>query len=137
MTTKSSSRSLAVGIFLLLALVPIGCASTSADGTRSNQNRITQEEIAETGVSTLYEVVQRLRPRWLEVRAQRSFDSETQVVVFMNRTMLGGVEELRRIGVESAQSLEYFTGPRASGEFSLPRDRIVEGVIVIRTSVRD
>jgi hypothetical protein len=136
---KSMNPALALGMALFLGLGVAGCASASPgeEGTRSSQNRITQEEIAATGVSTLYEVVQRLRPRWLEVRAQRTFDMETQVLVFMNRTLVGGVEELRRIGVEAAHTLEYFTGAQAAGEFTLPRDRLVEGVIVIRTSDGD
>jgi len=136
MTTRTVNPVRALGLILLLALGAWGCASASqgGEGTRSDQNRITQEEIAATGVSTLYEVVQRLRPRWLEVRSQRTFDTETQVLVFMNRTLVGGVDELRRIGVETAHTLEYFTGAQAAGEFTLPRDRIVEGVIVIRTA---
>jgi len=139
MRKRPKNPALALGLVLILGLGGAGCASasTGADETRSSQNRITQEEIAATGVSTLYEVVQRLRPRWLEVRAARTFETETQVLVFMNRTLVGGVDELRRMGVETAHTLEYFTGAQAAGEFTLPRDRIVEGVIVIRTADGD
>lgn len=139
MRKRPKNPALALGLVLILGLGGAGCASasTGADGTRSSQNRITQEEMAATGVSTLYEVVQRLRPRWLEVRAARTFEMETQVLVYMNRTLVGGVDELRRMGVETAHTLEYFSGAQAAGEFTLPRDRIVEGVIVIRTADGD
>lgn len=118
-----------VGLFLTVS----SCGGIGhAAGGGGSPNRITLEEIHSVNASNLYEVVARLRPRWLDVRAQRTFGMDTQVVVVLNRTYLGDVAELRGLGLETAESLIYMTGSAAAGEFALPGDRHVEGVIVIR-----
>jgi hypothetical protein len=122
-----------VGVWVLAALL-VGCGATG-EGARIDMNRLTAEEIASVDVSTLYEVVQRLRPRWLEVRAPRgAFDGpETLIVVFMDRTYLGGVDELRRLGRETATSLEYMTGSRAQAQLSGIGGRHIEGAVIVHT----
>jgi hypothetical protein len=110
------------------------CASGSG-GSRSDQNRLTYEEINSVDVSSLYEVVQRLRPRWLEVRATRSaFDTrDTEIVVYMDRTLLGGVEELRSLGPETARWLQYLSAAEASAALPGIGSRQVEGAVVVHT----
>lgn len=118
----------------LLAMLGISCARASTSrGGASEQNRLGAEEIAAANASTLYDVVHRLRPRWLEVRAPRGFSTETEIVVFMNRTMLGGVDELRRLGPDVAAWLEYLPGAAAQGHLPGIGNRHVEGAIVIHT----
>jgi hypothetical protein len=52
-------------------------------------------------------------------------------VVVVDRTYVGDQEELKRMGVEVAASMQYMAGSRARAEFALPRGHI-EGVIVVR-----
>ncbi|HUF70348.1 MAG TPA: hypothetical protein VMM79_16995 [Longimicrobiales bacterium] len=80
-----------------VALVPMalvsaaGCASAgSGSGSGADRNELTREEIAEIQVANLYDAVDRLRPRWLLIRSQRSMTGPTEIVVFMNRSLLGG-----------------------------------------------
>jgi predicted small secreted protein len=122
------------GALLLTALLVAGCGATT-EGVRGDYNHVTADEIATVDVSTLYEVVQRLRPRWLEVRAQRSgFEGRpTEIVVFLDRTFLGGLDELRRMGRETAASLEYMPGARAQAQLSGIGARHVEGAIIVHT----
>jgi hypothetical protein len=128
-------RSTLAGLCALLMVVASACAgSGNSDGTRGSSNRLAQADLAATGVPTLYDAVQRLRPRWLDARSSRSFTAATEVGVVMNRTYLGSVEELRRMGIDVASSLEYMDGARAAGMFRLPGDRHFAGVIVIHTS---
>jgi hypothetical protein len=125
---------LAAGAALsFLVLVGSACAGGS-EGSRtgSDPERLTREEIVSAGGTNLYDVVQRLRPRWLEVRAPRSIvGMDTGVVVVVDRTYVGDQEELKRMGVEVAASMQYMAGSRARAEFALPRGHI-EGVIVVR-----
>lgn len=123
----------------VLAVLFAACAGTPrASSSSSDRNRLTAEEIASVDVQTLYEVVQRLRPRWLEVRAPRSGFSgdDTQIVVFVNRTLLGGPVELSRLGPEVAASLQYMTGSAAAAELPGIQSRHVEGAIIVHTAVR-
>ena len=46
----------------------------------------------------LYELVHRLRPRWLDLRSPQSFESSTEIVVFEGQSYRGGVEVLRQFG---------------------------------------
>jgi hypothetical protein len=119
----------------LLVLVAAACAG-GGEGSRerTDPDRLTREEIVSAGVTNLYDVVQRLRPRWLEVRAPRTIiGMDTGVVVVVDRTWVGDQEELKRMGVEVAASMQYMAGSRAIAEFSLPRNRHIEGVIIVRT----
>jgi hypothetical protein len=120
---------------LLLAVLLGGACGASSEAVRTDMDRLTTEEIASVEAATLFEVVQRLRPRWLEVRAVRSgFEGPpTEIVVVMDRTYLGGVDELRRLGRETAVSLEYMTGARASALLSGLGSRHVEGAIIVHT----
>jgi len=124
---------LAVVMVAAMVLMPTACVTGTGTSAGGDPNRLTQEQIAAANVSTLYDVVQRLRPRWIEVRSQRTFELETEVLVVLNRTVLGGVDELRNLGVEIAAEMEYMTGSQAHGEFSLPGNRHVEGVVIVRT----
>lgn len=133
---RTGSTLILTAVALAVIIGSVACIS-SATEVSGDPDRLTREQIASVNVSTLYEAVQRLRPRWLEVRAQRTFELETQVLVVLDRTVLGGVDELRNLGVEIAAGMQYLTGSAAHGEFALPGDRHVEGVIVVHTRERE
>lgn len=134
MKMEGGPRVLLVAAVLAL-LQPVGaCAGGGGGGASLDRNRITAEEFASVDVSTLYEVVQRLRPRWLEVRSPRGIGGiETEIVVFLDRTYVGGVDELRRMGTDMAVWLQYRSGSEAAGELFVPGDRHIEGAIIAHT----
>lgn len=119
------------GLVLIGLLAASACASAGGGDPRPRQDVITAEEIEETRVSNLYELVQRLRPRWLDVRSNQSFTSDTQIVVYQGQSYLGGVEMLRQFGKESAYRLIYLDGPTASATLPGLGTRQVEAAIVI------
>lgn len=127
-----------ISVCVLAVLFGACAGATRANGSSSDRNRLTAEEIASVDVQTLYEVVQRLRPRWLEVRAPRSGFSgdDTLIVVYMDRTLLGGPVELSRLGPEIAASLQYMTGSAAAAELPGIQSRHVEGAIIVHTVAR-
>ena len=133
----SSRRTGTVALALFLASIPIlGCASTGGQsgGESVDPNRLTREEILGAEATNLYEVVQRLRPRWLVVRSQRSFSMETEIVVFQNDMDLGGPEALRQMTPELAYEIEYLEGSRAATALpGLMSGRHIQGAIIVRT----
>ena len=118
--------------FVLVALLVVAaCASSSGSSRGTRQDVITAQEIEQARVSDLYELVQRLRPRWLEVRSPQSFNTDTEVVVFQGQSYLGGPEILRQFGKEAAVRLVYLDGATASATLPGLTSRQVEGAIVI------
>jgi hypothetical protein len=123
-------------IFLLASALLVGCASTGGQsgGDSADPNRLTREEILGAEATNLYEVIQRLRPRWLMVRSQRSFSMETEIVVFQNDMDLGGPEALRQMVPELAFEIEYLEGSRAATALpGLMSGRHIQGAIIVRT----
>jgi len=123
-------------LILLGVALTAGCGGVGTSGSY-DANRITADDMAGVNASDLYEVVQRLRPRWLQVRSPRGMETETRVVVFLHRTYLGGTEELRRMGLDVAEWLEYRSGSDVVGELSIPGSAHVQGAIIVHTSRPD
>jgi hypothetical protein len=126
-------------IVLAASFLLIGCASGGSEGdgerTRRDTNLITAEEIASANVSNLYDVVHRLRPRWLTVRAARSFDmQEGEIVVYQDQTYLGHPDVLRQMNTDAAYAIRYLDGPTASSTLPGIGSRRIEAAIVLITS---
>lgn len=124
------------GLLFVLMILCTACAgSTRRSNTASNPNLITRAEIEDarqSGVRDLHELVDRVRPRWLQTRSQRSLALETVVAVYHNETRLGGVEILRGYQLDAVNMLRYLDAAQA---MLLPGigSAHVEGAIIITT----
>ncbi len=116
-----------------LLVLGTGCASSAEDGPRRDTTVLTAEEMADAGVTNLYEAVERLRPRWLQVRTRRSLAMEPEVSVFHNRIYVGPAEQLRTMGLTGVARLRYMDGPLAAANLRLPTGVAVEGAILVET----
>jgi hypothetical protein len=134
---KSVRRSILV-LAILSSAFAVACASTgTVDREGGQSNLLTREEILGAEATNLYDVIRRLRPRWLQVRSTRSFGSETQIVVLQNEVHLGNAEQLKEMSPELAFEIEYVEGGRAANVLpSLMSGQHVEGAIVVRTRQR-
>ena len=125
------------GLALGLAILLSGCGSTGGSAaSRSGTNTLTQAEIEEIGAANLYEVVEKLRPRWLQVRAPTSMTEATAAVigVYVNRTHHGGVEVLRSMPVTGVTTMRYMDGTQASAVLRSAGGTALAGAIVIERS---
>lgn len=115
-----------------------GCASTGGtteEGMRSDL--LTRDQIMAAEASNLYDVIRRLRPRWLTVRSTRSFNMETAIVVFQNDMHLGSADALREMAPELAYEIEYMDGMRAAAALpGITSGQHVEAAIIVRTRPR-
>jgi len=120
---------------LLASALAAGCASTgTSGGATSNPDLLTREEILGAEAMNLYDVVSRLRPRWLQVRSPRSFSMATEIVVFQNDMYLGGAEVLKEMVPDLAFEIEYLSGTRAATALpGLMSGRHIEGAIIVKT----
>lgn len=128
----------AVMAALTLALVGAACAGTPAGGTSPrNRNLISLEEIEqarEDGVRDLYELIDRIRPRWLLGRNARSLQLQTVIAVYHHEALLGGIDALRGYPLVSVTSIRWLDAAQA---MLLPGagSTHVEGAIVISTEI--
>ncbi len=124
----------AVAVFTLGSA---GCASSSSPATAStgrgpkpSATLITADEIAHVNVLNGYEVVEKLRPAMLSQRQIASAHGQGgmakdapaikgtdvasgQVVVYMDGTRLGDIEQLRGITASSIATLRYYSASEA------------------------
>lgn len=122
---------------LALSAAVSGCASTKSNTAGQRLDLITREQIVNASASNLFEVVQRVRPQWLRVNTTKSFNLETEIVVFQNDMQLGGPDALRQIVPELAYEIEWMDGVKASSMLpGLMSGRHIEGVIIVRTRPR-
>ena len=124
---------LRIAVPVVAASLALGCATLDSSDEGSDRDRISQEELEESRAGNLYEVVERERPRWLEVRGTRSAaePGSTQVLVYEGNTRLGGVEVLENFHPAEVESLEYIDGATASATLPGIGDQHVDGVVMI------
>jgi hypothetical protein len=135
----------------LLAAIALGaCASggnsagksagTAAPPSRSmtapsRANVLTSEEIQRTHLSTVYDVVSALRPRWLQTRGTDSFQHPSEIQVYVGNTRVnGGVAYLRDISALGITRIEFIDGITASARWGLDHGA---GAIVVSMAERD
>jgi hypothetical protein len=131
-------------LLLLPALLPavlVACASTPHDRPASSSGTvISRDELDTMPHSDLYEVVDRLRPRWLQPRnvtSLRVTQATGQIVVFLNQTYLGGPDELRQFRSGEVDQIRYLDGPSAAAELrGYDASRHVAGAVVLVRSGR-
>jgi len=129
MRLKLAGFALVTGMLLFGACAP---ASTTSGSGRSDL--ITREELEETGAGTLYEAIERLRPRWLTLRGQRSLGGTTDIVVYQNQSYLGSIDVLRQLAPDMVVRVRYLDAATASASLPGLGSRHIEGAIVIETS---
>ncbi|MEX2281849.1 MAG: hypothetical protein WEE89_05155 [Gemmatimonadota bacterium] len=115
------------------------CSSAGRGGPGgSNPTLITQNDIlrgTQDGVHDLYELIGRIRPRWLQSRMDRSLRLETLIVVYQNNSRLGGIEALRGYPLTNITSIRYLDAAQA-GLLPGAAGGHIEGAIVISTVPR-
>jgi hypothetical protein len=126
----------------ILGLGFFGCASSGTPGTakvtESSPDRLTAVEIeSQGGAQTAYDVVRRLRPRWLQAGATGSIGGgriQSQVLlVYLDGNKLGTAETLRTLTATGIKSMQYYDAVRAATILREVGSEPISGAIVITT----
>lgn len=112
-------------VFVLLALTGACAAKRSPDGAFTSRDLLTAEQIAETHATNAYEVVERLRPRWIRPRGTSQMPSqpgdprfqEAQVQAYLDDQRLGPVETLRNVEIAAVRYIRYYSATDASARW--------------------
>jgi hypothetical protein len=124
--------SLLTVVLLVSAAVAAGCASAPG-AVGGDPNLLTQDQIAQSDARNVFELVEHLRPRWLQQRLQRSQRLSTAILVYHNRSAIGGIEVLRDIPAQGIYSIRWFDATQA-GRLPGAGSTVVDGAIVISTA---
>ena len=129
-------RATLLGVVLAAGVLAACSSATSSSAGNTRVDLLTREQIMSvSGVNNLYEVVKRLRPRWLEPRGgDRSLALPTEIVVYQDQAYLGDVEVLGQLSPEMAYQLRWLDGPTASATLPGLGSRHVAGAIVLQTT---
>lgn len=105
-------------VVLAMAMMSVGaCGPAAGPGVspRGNARLITRAEIEQAPAANAYELVQRLRPAWLQPRAaQGRYGSAT---VYLGSQALGGVERLRELNTANLAEVRYLDPVEATSRF--------------------
>lgn len=115
---------------LIVFLVTLsGCAASGEGTSGSDPTVITQEDIeGVSGISDVYNLVQRLHPQWLQKRGRSSVSNPGDIIVYVEDTRYGNPESLRRLDVIDVQSIEFLRPEEATMRYGSGHD---DGVIYV------
>lgn len=114
----------------------IACSSAErSTGDRPNRstNVLNEEEILQANSSNVYDLVSKLRPKWLYGRGTKSFLSpEASVpIVYVNGVRHGTVETLYNLHVADISQIRYLSASEATTRYGLDH---TSGAILITYS---
>lgn len=97
-----------------------GCAgghSSSAPGV--DRMLLVHEQFADKGYTNPYDVIAAMRSNWLASRGPNSFQTSTQVQVYLDGVRVGGVDALRTMDLRPVTYIRFFDGVAATARWGL------------------
>jgi hypothetical protein len=144
--TSSVLHRAAIGAFLLgLAAVAAACSSAGGAVGGGSPDLITREQIEELTDENAYQVVQRLRPRWLRPRSQASLGTPSRrdpsgvgtqpptppmPEVFVDNVRRGPVESLAQISLNEIEQMQFIDATDATTRYGTG---YISGIIHVLT----
>jgi hypothetical protein len=125
--------SIAVLVLLVVATACGGTRRADGDAPRRDPNTITREELMARPFSSAYEAVESLHSNWLQSRGTDSFNSPSQIWVYLDGTRLGGVESLRTLAPSAITSIRRIDALEATSRWGINHG---QGVILVSMSPR-
>ena len=111
-------------LYLAGIVAILGCAAGASQGTRSprRSNELNAQEIETYNADgkTAYDMVARLRPRWLSARGPESrggSDSTALAMVFVDGRATGRPNALRDIPADQVAAIQYYDVAEANGRY--------------------
>lgn len=117
--------------FAAWVLLPLmACASGGGGSSGGRLNVITEADLVPLERLSAYDAVQRLRPNWLRTRGVDSFYNPSEIMVYVDGTLAGGVDELRRVSSENVTEIRYLDSREATTRYGTGH---ASGAILVTT----
>jgi hypothetical protein len=104
-------------------------SSDSTDGSR-DRTVLTRSQFGAHQFNTAFDAIESLRSNWLKTRGPDSFQSPSQVRVYLDNISLGDTASLRTIAINTIVYIRYFDGIAATARWGLDHGA---GVIYVST----
>lgn len=128
MAIRSATRALQAAVLILLVA---GCAAGGREGSAADRNIITAAELERFQNASAFEVVQRLRPHFLQRRGPSTYARPDNFpVVYVDNQRRGELGELRHIPAGSIERIEFVSAADATTRWGTGH---VSGVIAVHT----
>ena len=133
----------AVSATLVVGFSACASSGSSASGAstvnESSPDRITSVEIEKTqGASNAYDLVRRLRPRWLQTSGTGSIGGGRiqgqSILVYLDGNRLGTIEALKTLSASGIKTMQYYDATRAATVLREIGSDPIAGAIVVSTT---
>lgn len=108
-------------LVLLLTLTTLAgaCAPRSSASGGGNRNVIAIEEVQDLSRLNVFDLVQRLRPSWLQTRGVDSFQQSNAVVAYLDGARYGLAGDLRNLRSTDVLEVRYLDSRQATMRFGV------------------
>lgn len=115
-----------------LLMVAAACAGRTPSNRAAAPSHevLTSEDLHGKGFSTVLEAIQALRGNWLETRGTDSFRTPSQIRVYLDGNLLGGVDAISTVPLMSVVYIRHYDGVTATARWGVGHS---QGVIYIST----
>jgi len=121
---------------IIVALVACASTGTTAGTTRHQADLITAAEIASSGATNAWDLINRLRPNWLKQQAVGSIGggARSQVIaVYVDGQRFGDISSLQTVSASGIRSVQWLDAARAATVLNEVGSDPIAGAIVIKT----
>jgi hypothetical protein len=110
--------------------VPVLLAGAAEPAAAQDRVVITAPELAQSGASTVYDAIHRLRPQLLRARPSSflMYFSERRPVVAVDEKVKGGLEVLQDMPVGEAALVEYLDARGAKQRYGI---EVADGLVLV------
>jgi hypothetical protein len=118
--------------YSLLSAAVVACfgACATIPQAPGDPDVILEDEIAASGARNAYEVVERLRPRWLRSGPPRSTRLDTVILVYLDGNRLGDIDALRNLPVEHVRHMHVLDSAEAGMLAGLGSQHVERAIMV-------
>jgi hypothetical protein len=110
--------------------VPVLLAGAAAPAAAQDRVGITAPELAQSGASTVYDAIRRLRPQLLRARPSGYllYFTERRPAVAVNEEVKGGLEVLQNMPVGEVANVEYLDARGAKQRYGI---EAADGLVLV------
>lgn len=106
-------------VALILAAVSLSACATAAGGPARDTSVLTRAEIVEANQMTAMDLVRSERPQWLNRRGSRTVGGDTDIVIYLDGTRLGGPDALRDIPAITVERMRFYSEREAQFKWGI------------------
>ncbi|GAC1415049.1 MAG: hypothetical protein NVSMB53_13380 [Gemmatimonadaceae bacterium] len=120
----------------LVAVIACASSPTAGNGARHLPDQVSSGEIASSGATNAYELIQRLRPNWLRSPNIGSIGGGARsqvIVVYLDGQRLGDIDSLRNLSAVGVTSMQWLDATKAATVLHEVGSDPIAGAIIIRT----